>query len=91
MKPMVILQKRAIRIINKVDLYTHTNNLFYRNEILSLKDINFYNQAISMHKSDATIFQSRHSYNTRNGSNLNPTFQRITLTQKSLSFSTPTI
>ena len=89
--PLIILQKKVIRIINHADFNSHTNNLFHSNRILKLKDINIFLQAVHMYKSDTSIFQNSHSYNTRNRDNLNFVFQRTATTQMSLSFSGPKI
>ena len=91
LKPLVILQKKAIRVINGANFNSHTNDLFYSNRILKLKDINIFLQAIYMYKSDTAVFQTSHFYNTRNRNNLNPIFQRTVRTQMSLSFSAPKI
>ena len=89
LKPLQILQKKALRVINSVPYNSHTNDLFHSNQILKLKDINTYFQSIFMYKSDRDPFLPSHSYNTRNRSNLNPTFQRLKTTQRSLSHSAP--
>ena len=86
-----ILQKRALRLINKVEFRAHTNDLFYENEILKLKDINVYRQAIHMFNSDFQDFNRNHSHFTRNRNSLLPHFSRTTLTQQSLLHSAPLI
>ena len=91
LNPLIILQKKAIRIINKADYNAHTENLFFNNKILKLIDINFYLQAIHMYKSDKTDYQSSHFHNTRHRTDLIPTFQRTVKTQRSLSYSAPRI
>ena len=91
LKPLQILQKKALRYINNAPYNSHTNELFYNNRILKLKDINTYFQSIFMFKSDRDSFLPTHSYNTRNRSNLNPNFQRLTTTQRSLSYSAPMV
>ena len=37
LKPLITLQKKAIRIINNVEILAHTNELFYRNHILKIE------------------------------------------------------
>ena len=91
LKPLVILQKKVIRVINGADFNSHTNNLFHSNRILKLKDINVFLQAIYMYKIDTTAFQTSHSYNTRQSGNLTSAFQRTVRTQMSLSYSGPKI
>ena len=91
LKPLVILQKKVIRVINGADFNSHTNNLFHSNRILKLKDINVFLQAIYMYKIDTTAFQTSHSYNTRQSGNLTSAFERTVRTQMSLSYSGPKI
>ena len=91
LKPLIILQKKVIRIINHANFNCHTNDLFHRNEILKLKDISFFLQGVHMYKTDHISFQQTHSYNTRNRSHLIPTFQRTVLTQRSLLYSAPNV
>ena len=77
---LFLLQKKALRIINKVSYLHHTNELFHNCKILKLADI--YQLEISkyMYKFSSkmlptniqTIFttsQSYHNYNTRNKNN----------------------
>ena len=40
---LLLLQKRVIRIINKVEFDAHTDQLFKDNRIFKFKDIYFYN------------------------------------------------
>ena len=83
--------EKVTRVINGADLNSHTNNLFHSNRILKLKDINIFLQAIYMYKSDTTMFQTSHSYNTRQRDNLNSAYHRTVTTQMSLSYSGPDI
>ena len=86
--PLVKLQKRAIRIINKTEFLAHTNNLFHHNHILKVSDIHNLQLAIYVYKlDDISIFSATHTYNTRNRNNLIPLFSRLTLTQFSPRFS----
>ena len=39
---IVLLQKRAIRIINKVDYYAHTRPLFMKSQIMKFNDLVYY-------------------------------------------------
>ena len=56
-----------------------------------MKRDKFFLQFVYMYKADPTCFQQTHSYNTRNRSNLIPTFQRTVLTQRSLLYSAPNV
>ena len=50
LNPLVILQKRAIRLINKQPYLAHTNSLFLQNEILKLSDIYKFHLGIYFYK-----------------------------------------
>ena len=91
LKPLEILQKKAIRNINRAPYDSHTNQLFIRNKLLKLKDINLFYQSIHVYKSYSNFSPLLHPYATRNSSNLNPTFQRTVGTQRSLSYSAPSV
>ena len=91
LKPLEILQKKAIRNINRAPYVSHTNQLFIRNKLLKLKDINLFYQSIHVYKSYSNFSPLLHPYATRNSSNLNPTFQRTVGTQRSLSYSAPSV
>ena len=39
LKPLIKMQKRAVRIIMKVNRYYHTNSLFYELRLLKLDDL----------------------------------------------------
>lgn len=89
LKPLFILQKRAIRIIHQASFNSHTNSLFYSSKILKLPDINRFNQCIYVFKNFDKFETVSHNYSVRNQSQLVPRFQRTTLTQHSISFSAP--
>ena len=81
MNSLIILQKKSINIINIANCNAHTKNLFFRNKILKLTDINLYLQAIHMYKSDKTNYLSSHTLNTQYRNDLIHTFQRTIKTQ----------
>ena len=89
LQPLIILQKKAIRLISGADRLAHTNELFIRNKILKLNDINFYRQALYAYSNLPSFDTATHSYQTRNRSQIVPLYQRTTLTQHSLYFSAP--
>ena len=89
LNPLIILQKRAIRIINKVNYSEHTSPLFFSNKILKLKDLIKYRQAIYVYKNILQFSTPAHSYSTRNRNNLSIPFQRLTIAQHSLSYCGP--
>ena len=88
LEPLFRLQKRAIRVINKVGYLEHTNPLFFENKILKLYDIHKLQLAIYVYKLDSRdIYLRTHDHHTRNRTDLVPSYARLTSTQKSVSFS----
>ena len=78
--PIVILQKRAIRIISFADFRVHSNPLFIRLNISKFNDIVKFQTALFMHDFDHgnlpdtfnsffSLVSTRHNYNTRLASN----------------------
>ena len=90
LNPLIILQKKAIRIINNTSYLHHTNNLFFNCSILKLNDIHRFNLVKYMYKlNDHSTFTRSHDYLTRSRNLLNPNFHRLTVTQNSVSFKGP--
>ena len=86
--PLVKLQKRAIRNVNKTSFLSHTNSLFASNKILKLKDIHKFQLAKYVYNLESvTEFTRTHDHDTRFRANLRPSYSRLTLTQHSPSFS----
>ena len=91
LKPIITLQKRIIRIINSVSFFAHTNELFRENKILKTTDLHKYNLCVHLFKTKKyNNFTRSHTYDTRNRSDLQPSFHRLSSTQNSFSFSAPT-
>lgn len=89
--PLIMLQKKIIRVITLSDYLAHTPPLFYQTEILAFNDIYRYTLGTYMfkqHQND-TIGYPIHNYNTRNLRNAVPTFQRLAICQRSLSSNGP--
>ena len=85
LNPLVILQKRAIRLINKQPYLAHTNNLFFQNKILKLNDIYKFHLGIYFYKNQlADNFTRNHNHATRNRDLLLPPFNRLVSTSKSV-------
>ena len=90
--PLIVLQKKAIRIINRKPFLHHTNELFSNSHILKLNDIYNLNAATYMYKlNNFSAYLRTHVYETRYNHHLLPTFQRLATTQKSISFKGPQI
>ena len=89
-KPLAILQKRAIRVISGESYLSHTNSLFYQHGILKFTDINTYLTALFMFKNlnNFNTF-SNHNYRTRGRFLLRPQFQRTVITQQSIKYRGP--
>ena len=91
LEPLILLQKRMIRLITNSPFLEHTNPLFYRLKILKLEDIYTYFAGIYMHKSlKMGKYKTQHSLNTRNRNLAQPVFQYFTRGQQSISFMGPT-
>ena len=92
-QPVVILQKKIIRIISNVHFTHHTNDLFRNNNILKFQDIHFFVLCNFMFKNlNLAVFHSRSShYNTRSENMLTSSFHRLSLTQHSIYFTGPII
>ena len=89
---LIILQKRALRIMNNTEFRSHTNELFYTNKILKIRDIYNFQVAIYMFNGTTdTSFERNHDYNTRFRNNMLPEYQRLVSTQRSLRYVGPTI
>ena len=92
LNPLLILQKRAIRIIHHANYLDHTDELFFNSKILKINDIHKYAVALHMFKlENFDAFDRNHNYSTRNVSALLPAFNRLTLTQHSISYMGPTV
>ena len=91
LQPLILLQKKIVRIINSAHYLQHTNPLFYQNRILKFQDIHFFTLAVFMFKNEnSSIFYHPHLQNTRNRELPRPVFQHLTLTQHSVFFKGPT-
>ena len=90
LNPLIILQKKAIRIINNCSYFHHTNKLFFVNRILKLSDLNKFHLLVHMYKlPDHSKFIRSHQYSTRFRTQLNPSFQRLTSTQMFIDYRGP--
>ena len=91
LNPIRILQKRIIRIITNSDYLAHTDPLFVQTEILKFDDVHRMLIAKIGYQwnRDGTFDHLSHNYNTRNRSNVLPQFQRLSISQHSLSYVVP--
>ena len=89
---LFLLQKRAIRIINKATYFAHTDPLFYSNNILKVHDMYRLNVGLYMYDNwDSGSYSVIHQYETRNRNYLVSAPARLTSTQNSLSVVGPQI
>ena len=80
---LLLLQKRAIRIINNESYLAHTNSLFQSNKILKIQDMYKLNVGIYMYDHSANYIRT-HSHSTRGIHNLLPAQSRLTVTSHSI-------
>ena len=89
---LLLLQKRAIRIISNTSFLDHTDPLFYSNGILKVHDMYKLNVGLFMFDRWHTgVYNRTHSYDTRSRNDLLPSQARLTITQNSLSVIGPNI
>ena len=89
---LLLLQKRAIRIINYAPRLAHTDPLFFSNGILKIQDLHNLNVALYMFEHGRSGQYNRsHSYNTRFRTNLWLNQSRLTIAQNSISVVGPNL
>ena len=88
LNPLIILQKKCIRIINRAGYLDHTEPLFKSSQLLKLGEIHnlscakfifncYNNYNYSNFRARLILGSEIHQYNTRNSSNLRPPFERL--------------
>ena len=87
LQPLVILQKKCLRIIHKTGYLDHTLPLFISSSILQIKDIHRYSLTCFLFKNYNLIenLTPSHNYSTRTNS-LVTRFQRLELCKRSIYF-----
>ena len=94
LEPLVILQKRIIRIVTNADYYAHTEPLFKTSSILKISDLHNFLLAQYMYRRRLCgddMFEVSHEHDTRGRNNAQQVFQRLTQTQLSVSFAGPRV
>ena len=92
LNPLIILQKRFIRLMADADRLAHTTPLFHQLKILKLNDIFRYFTSVQMFKSiNLGLFANEHQHFTRNRDLARPLYHRLTSTQHSFTHNGPKI
>jgi exonuclease III len=88
---LFLLQKKIIRIITGEGYLSHTDPLFRRTNILKLDDLHTFQLAVYGYKLNArgAFTLPVHEYHTRNRDHAVPRFQRLTISQRALSYAVP--
>ena len=90
LKPLIMQQKRTVRIISDAEFREHTDPIFKRLNILKLTDIYKINLLTYVHKTRSHgYFQRNHNVNTRSSNFATPTFHRLHQTQRAVSYAGP--
>ena len=87
---LLLIQKKTVRAITKSSYREHSDPLFYDLGILKVHDIYKLNCCCIANKQKEQFPHARSIYNTRSKGNLHVSFQRLTVTQRSLKFNVPT-
>ena len=89
LNPIVLLQKKIVRIICGAEYLAHTNILFYQTKILKFQDVHKFLLCLYFHKNSYLFSTHSHNYATRNRDQFVPSFERLNVTQRSLYFAAP--
>ena len=93
LKPLIVLQKKCIRIINGLEFGAHTNSHFHSNKILKFVDL--YRVELGTYvfnNLDKFSYCLRtHTYETRYHSTMLPAYNRLTSTQHSIFSTCPSL
>ena len=89
LNPLIIQQKRIVRTICNSERMDHSSPLFYRLKLLKLKDIFKYELCLNMFENRFNEIYSNHNLATRNSHLPRPTSQRLTVTQRAISYQAP--
>ena len=88
---ILLLQKKVVRIITKSRYLAHTDPLFKKMEILKINELYEFHLALYAYVNRNNFNYASHSHETRNRSDSQPAFNRLNLTQRSLSYAAPDI
>lgn len=84
-------KRKVIRIITRANFLPHTDALLKKTGLLKLHDIHLFQLAVYSYenKSNGEFNAAMYEHFTRNRDLLIPAFQRLTITQHSLTYSAP--
>ena len=88
-KPIIVLQKKLVRIITNSHYLEHTSPLFKLTNILPYEKLHSYLLALHMFRklsSNQIRNSTRHDYNTRSGSEIHIPFHRLSISQHSVDY-----
>ena len=92
LNPVVLIQKRIMRLIAGADFLAHTSPLFKEFKVLKFNDIFTYSVSVYMFKAIRDGYYSpQHNLPTRHGHEISSSFNRLTTTQHRISFTGPKI
>ena len=87
---VLVLQKRAVRIVHGVAYLVHTNDLFINSDLLKIYEIHRYSCCISAFKNMKQYIRPLDGLLiTRNCRNHHVEFQRLTMSQRCTTYSVP--
>ena len=86
---IMLLQKRAVRIITSSNYLEHSTPLFFKLRILKIVDIYKYLCCMFAHKNLDKYDSVSNIYSTRNSNNLIIEYQRLNITQRSIKYIIP--
>ena len=86
---ILLLQKRAVRIITNSSYLQHSDPIFSHLNILKIKDLYFYSCCLLAKKRQNEFTRVFEVVNTRNATDLNVRFQRLSVTQRSIYHNVP--
>ena len=84
LSPLIVAQKKAVRIVAKEPPLSHTNPIFFNLKLLKVPDFYKYNLGIYMWKKIGNFENNFwvNTHNTRSGDHYDPAFYRLTLTRR---------
>ena len=93
LQPLFILQKKCVRIIAGAHYTAHTSPLFKKFNILNIFDVHKFIVGQAMYKmlSIGLFASGSHPHFTRRREQISHSFQRLTVTQRSIDFEGPKI